>query len=254
MARFPIMRYAPRMHTRATILLVLAALAPAAGAAGAAAAPPATGTPMTVLSDAELTARLQFLEQRLDAGRPTALAWEWGWAGFYTAALAWNLRDAIDADEGDDRVRAIVDAAKSGLATAQTALLLREPLSAGQGAAPMRGIPGDDRSARLQRLAVGEKQLATAAERAESRYSLRRHLITIGANLLGGAAILTLGDSDDAVRSTAIGIAVGEAQIWSQPWRAPGDLRDYDANFPGGAGITWEVRPMGSGMQLAIRF
>ena len=38
----------------------------------------------------------------------------------------------------------------------------------------------------------------------------------IGAmDLIGRAAILALGDSDDAVRSMAIGIAVGETQIWS---------------------------------------
>ena len=34
-------------------------------------------------------------------------------------------------------------------------------------------------------------------------------------DLIGRAAILALGDSDDAVRSMAIGIAVGETQIWS---------------------------------------
>ena len=60
---------------------------------------------------------------------------------------------------------------------------------------------------------LGEQQLLASAARAETRYSLRRHLITIGANLIGGAAILTLGDSNDAVQSTLIGIAVGEAQI-----------------------------------------
>jgi hypothetical protein len=210
--------------------------------------------PSAGLSAAELAARLQFLERRLDAGRPTALAWEWGWTAIYTATFARNLSDAINADEGDNRVRAIVDAAKSGLATIQTGLLLQDPLSARLGAQPMRDVPGDDRSARLQRLAVGEKQLLTAAERAESRYSLRRHLITIGTNLLGGAAILALGDKIDAARSTAIGIALGEVQIWSQPWRAPGDLRDYDATFPSGRGITWALGPMGTGVQLAIRF
>ena len=118
----------------------------------------------------------------------------------------------------------------------------------------MRNVSGNDRSARLQRLALGERQLLASAARAETRYSLRRHLITIGANLIRGAAILTLGDSNNAVQSTLIGIAVGEAQIWSEPWRAVGDLRDYRAAFPGAAGGGWELRPMGTGLRLAYQF
>lgn len=206
------------------------------------------------MSDAELGARIHFLESRLDAGRPTALAWEWGWSGAYAASFVGNTIYAVSADEADDRVRAIVDAAKSGLATVQMATLLLHPLSAGLGAEPMRDVPGDDRSARELRLAVGERQLLTAATRADTRFSLRRHLVTIGANLIGGAAIATFGDGGDAVLSTMIGIAVGEAEIWTQPWRAPGDLRDYHASFPAARGITWEFRQRGTGVQLALHF
>jgi hypothetical protein len=206
------------------------------------------------MSDAELGARLHFLESRLDAGRPTALAWEWGWSGAYAASFVGNTIYAVSADEADDRVRAIVDAAKSGLATIQMATLLLHPLAAGLGAEPMREVPGDDRSARQLRLAVGERQLLTTATRAETRFSLRRHLVTIGANLIGGAAIATFGDSGDAVLSTMIGIAVGAAEIWTQPWRAPGDLRDYHVSFPATRGITWEFRQRGTGVQLAFHF
>ena len=213
----------------------------------------ATPSP-AAMSASELGARLHFLEQRLNAGQPTALAWEWGWTGLHAVEFTRNMSDAINADEGDNRVRAIVDAAKSGLATVQMGLLLGDPLGAGDGAGPMWAVPGDDRAARLQRLAVGERQLMANAERAETRYSVSRHLVTVGANLLGGAAILAFGVSRDAVRSTLVGLAVGEAQIWSQPWRATADLRDYRATFPKTPEITWELRPMGSGLQLAIHF
>ncbi|MFZ1430558.1 MAG: hypothetical protein WAS21_27785 [Geminicoccaceae bacterium] len=233
-------------------MVVLAALCLAVASSSDGAEP--TPGQAIVMSDAELGARLHFLESRLDAGRPTALAWEWGWSGAYAASFVGNSIYAVSADEADDRVRAIVDAAKSGLATIQMATLLLHPLAAGLGAEPMREVPGDDRSARQLRLAVGERQLLTTATRAETRFNLRRHLVTIGANLIGGAAIATFGDSGDAVRSTLIGIAVGEAEIWSQPWRATGDLRDYQAQFPGSAGLTWELRPMGTGVQVAFHF
>ena len=151
-------------------------------------------------------------------------------------------------------MRAIVDATKSGVATLQTLTLLRDPLPANVGAQPMRDVAGDDRAARLERLAVGERQLLASAQRAETRYSLRRHLLVLGGNLLGGAAILALGDADDALQSTLIGTAIGEAQIWSQPWRAPGDLRDYRATFPDARGISWDLRPKGRGVELVFRF
>ena len=210
--------------------------------------------PVLRLSDAELAARLGFLEERLEAGRPTALAWQWGWTGFYGASLVLNGGYAAVAEDGDDRVRAVVDTVKSGVALAQTLRLVRDPLPANVGAAPMRAVPGDGRAARLERLAVGERLLLASAERADTRYDLGRHLLVLGGNLLGGAAILALGNAQDAAQSTAIGIAVGEAQIWSQPWRAPNDLRDYRARFPGAPGVAWELRPKGRGVALVLRF
>ena len=210
-------------------------------------------TPLVMPSDAELAARLGLLEERLEAQRPTALAWQYGWTGFYVASLAANVVYAARADDGDDRVRGIVDAAKSGLATADMIRLLRDPLPGAAGAAPMRAVPGDTRAARVQRLAVGERQLRASAERAATRYSWQRHLLGIATNLAGGAAILALGNRGDAVESTLAGIAVGELQIWSQPWRPTGDLRDYEARFPD-ASATWSVQAKGPGVELVVRF
>ena len=234
--------------------LSLAALVLACGISSVAAAADPPAMPRLDLSDAELDERLGFLEERLDAARPTALAWQWGWAGVFTVGLVFNTTWAVRADDSDDRVRAIVDAAKSAIATAEAWALFRDPLVATRGAQPMRDVAGDDRAARLQRLAVGETLLMTSVQQADTRYDWSRHLVGIGTNLVGGAAILALGDSRDALQSTLIGIAVGEAQIWSQPWRAPNDLRDYRARFPGAPGVGWELRPKGRGVELVLRF
>ena len=223
--------------------LALALLPAAAGAAEPVAIP-----------DAELAARLDFLERRLDAARPASLAWQSGWSAFYTVSLAANAGYATVADDHDDRVRAIVDAVKSGVAMVQTLRLAHDPLPGNLGAEPMRAVPGEDRAARLQRLAVGERQLLASAERAETRYDLGRHLMVVGSNLLGGAAILAFGSTRDAIASTAIGTAIGEAQIWSQPWRATADLRDYRAAFPAVPSTGWELRPRGPGVELVLRF
>jgi hypothetical protein len=50
-----------------------------------------------------------------------------------------------------------------------------------------------------------------------------------------------------------VGIAVGEMQIWSQPWRPTGDLRAYEARFPD-ASAAWSVRARGPGAELVLRF
>ena len=241
------------MDARLTLLLAVAVPWLLSGPAAAEELnPPAPAA--FALSDAELAARLDFLAERLDAGRPSALAWQWGWTGIYSIGFALSFTDAVRADDGDDRVRAIVDAAKSGLATMQTVALLRDPLAATLGAQPMREVQGNDRAARMQRLALGERQLLMSAARAETRYSPKRHLITIGANLLGGAAIYALGDAGDAVRSTLVGIAVGEAQIWSQPWRATADLREYRASFGDTVGKSKISRSTGVGLRVAFQF
>ena len=228
-------------------LLALALLLPAMARA-------AESVAASAIPDAELAARLDFLERRLDAARPASLAWQWGWTGFYSASLAANAGYAAVADDHDDRVRAIVDAVKSGVAMVQTLRLARDPLPGNLGAEPMRAKPGEDRAARLQRLAVGERQLLASAERAETRYDLGRHLLVVGGNLLGGAAILAFGSARDAITSTAIGTAIGEAQIWSQPWRAQRDLADYRSAFPDASGTGWELRPRGPGVELVLRF
>jgi hypothetical protein len=206
------------------------------------------------LSDAEIDARLGFLEERLDAGRGTAQAWQYGWTGIYATTLAFGVGQAIATDSGDTRLANLVNAVKSAGALAQ---LVLDPLPARLGADPMRAVPAQDRQGRRERLAVGERQLRVNAVRADSRYSLQRHLEGVTTNLIGGAVIWAFGDPTDALVSTLSGIAFGEAQIWSQPWRAADDIADYRSAFPtttAARGVDWELRPTPHGVQLALRF
>ena len=234
---------------RLSLLLLVAMV----WAGPAAAASPESTVPLVMPTDEELAARVGFLEERLDAARPTALTWQYGWTGIYTAGLVSNTVYAVRADDGDERVRSIVDAAKSALATAEMVSMFRDPLPGTYGAQPMREVPGDGRAVLQQRVAVGERLLRQGAERAQTRYSWSRHLLGIATNLLGGAIIWSVGDGRDAAESTLIGIAVGEAQIWSEPWRATGDLRDYEQRFPG-TGVSWELRGRDTGVELALHF
>ena len=206
------------------------------------------------LSAAELAARTDFLTERLDEGRRTAQLWQYGWTGAFGIGVVASTAQAVTADDGDARVLHIVGAVKSAGALAQ---MLTDPLPARLGTDPMRAVADSTRAGALQRLAVGERLLIENAARAESRFSLRRHVEGVTTNLIGGAVIWGFGDRTDALVSTLSGILVGELQIWSQPWRARRDLAEYRAAFPttlASYGIDWQIRPRVNGVELALRF
>jgi hypothetical protein len=211
---------------------------------------------LEALPDTEVDRRIDFLQQRLDEGRLGGQVWQYGWTGIYAVSTAASAVMAIGSDDQDGKVAGSVGAVKSGLALGD---LLLNPLPARLGAEPMQAVPDGTRRGRLERLAVGERFLTTNAALAETRYDWRRHLTGVATNLIGGGIILAFGDSTDALVSTVTGIAVGEAQIWTQPWRAPKDLQDYRAAFPGApasasTGLDWELRPTVNGVQLAFHF
>lgn len=240
-----------RPHGVGTLLLLALLAWLAAMPPGTAAEPLPPSARLATLSDAELAARLDFIEPRLAAQRPTGLAWQWGWTVLSFAGTAHHTLGAIDADSKDARVKRLVEAVRGagkGLG------LLLDPLPARLGAGPMLAVPAEDRAGRLQRLAAGESQLLASGRHAQSRYSLWRHLRSIALSALGSGLIVTFGDSSDALHTFLVSVALDEAEIWSEPWQPATDLRDYQAAFPGAVGASWEVRAMGTGLALVLRF
>lgn len=231
------------------LVLPLASPAPVLGAA--AVQPLPVSARLATLSDAELAARLDFLQARLAAQRPTGLAWQWGWVGLSLTGTAHHAAEAAQADSKDARVRRLVEAV---LSAGKAVFLLVEPLPARLGAEPMLAVPAEDRAGRLQRLAAGESQLLVSGQHAETRYSLWRHLRSIAVSLLGSGLIVTFGDRSDAFHTLLTNIALDEAQIWSEPWQPATDLRDYRTQFAAPVGVSWEVQATGTGLALVLRF
>ena len=53
------------------------------------------------------------------------------------------------------------------------------------------------------------------------------------------------------------GIAINQANIWSQPWRAIDDLADYEREFPAVPETNeaaWRLTPMKGGIGITIPF
>jgi hypothetical protein len=205
------------------------------------------------LSDADLDARLRFLEQRLDDGETWAKCWQWGWTSFFAGSMLWGTGRAIAADQAKNRVDHIVTAVESAIGTAQQ-VILRHP--GRNGAESLRAIKGDSREARLARLAEGESLLQAIAKRAEERKDWKLHAGNVALNLAGAAFIFGFGHESDAWESLGIGIAVGEISIWSAPKRGIQDLNDYETRFgmKTAKRFNWSIVPTMGGAALRVSF
>ena len=208
----------------------------------------------TPLSEEEIDQRLAFIEQRLNAGQPGARRWQYGWSGLFAANAAFQGFMAIKSNNGDNQVSYTVDAVKSAGALA---LMLLRPLPAIDGAEPLEAMPAANREQKYARLQAAESLLQTNAQRARERTSWSRHLLSIGVHLVGSSAIVALGDVQDAVISNMTGIAISQAHIWSQPWRAIDDLKAYEQQFPAtptAAPHAWELSSIPGGLGITIHF
>ena len=208
-------------------------------------------------TDAELDARLRFLEERLDAGRRHAQTWYYGWLGFNTVCLGYTTASAAT-DSARSRSFDIVNAAQAAVGVAD--LLLLRPIPGREGADPMRGPADASHEEKLARLAEGERILLAAAQRADERSSWTNHLGNLAFNLLGGGILLALHEERYAAVAALSGTAVGEVYIWSEPSRAPTDLADYlrligDAPpTRADSGSNWLFFANGSRIALRVNF
>lgn len=213
------------------------------------------GEPVTgEMDNAELDARLKFIETRIASQRPGAQYWQYGWTGFHAASAAGQALLAVDASDTDDEINYLVGAAKSTGALAQ---MMIKPLPVVQGSIQFHEMPSRTRDERIAKLARGESLLRVNAERASSRTSWKRHLTGIGANLLGGGIIAAFGDGSDAITSTLIGITVSEINIWTEPSRAVNDLEDYRNTrwAPGQSSrVNWQVIPAHNRLMVKVKF
>ena len=206
------------------------------------------------LSEEAMERRLLFIEERLNEGRNGARYWQYGWSGFFAASAAFQGYKAFESNDGDNQLNHAVGAVKS--AAGLTLMLLR-PLPAVEGATPLQEMAANTPYEKEARLKAAKDLLHTNERRARERKSWKRHLTGIAVNLVGSAVIAAFGDTEDAVVSGLSGIAINQANIWSQPSRAIDDLADYQKEFPAvpeSNEAAWRLTPMKGGIGITIPF
>jgi hypothetical protein len=207
----------------------------------------------TSACDSESATRLQWLTERLDSRERYADLWWRGWTGFYgIGAVVQGAQAGVEDDRGK-RADYIVSAVKAVGGT--TRLYFSRPV-ARLGADPLRAEALADDAACRARVEEGEALLRQAAHESTRRWDWKAHFFNVALNM-AGAVIVTEGfDENEGWTSAGVGIAVGEAMLWSHPWRGKSDLAEYEARFERTAAMpmSWAVLPYERGFRVQVRF
>ena len=190
--------------------------------------------------------RTAFIEQRLDEGRKAAWRWQTGWTSVYAGVAVVQGTMAITDGDHDERVVNGVGALR---AIAALTLIRMRPDPGRHGADPVRSA-GPEGS--RERLEAAVALLRASAHHADRRYSIRRHALNVGLNAFFGGLVWAFGDSDDAITSTLLGIAGGEAALLSRSRQPIRNLQDYRSRFPDR--VEWALVPRAGGIGFEVRF
>lgn len=206
-------------------------------------------------NEQQAEARLAFLEERLDAGRLHAQLWNGGWLAINVGGLAASVATAAGTDQGDVRAFNIVQASQAALGI--TDMLVLRPMPGTRGAEPLReaatqGVSLDER------VAMGERMLIHAARRQDDHYDWRVHFGNFMLQAVSAGVLLALDEPKYAGLTLGIGLAAGEAFIWSEPNRALGDLDAYrklvDTGVASSDWLQWSIGPTANGVAVELRY
>ncbi len=190
---------------------------------------PGVATATDVVLPAELA--------RLELEAPPAVTWWWGWTlGYAGLAAVQGAGYALIHDE-QTRPQLLVGAAGSVLGVA--GMFLNHVRDVGEAQRVLRDAPDD---AARQKLARTWLPRARDAE-IEGRRWLN-HALCLAVGVASGVVLWRVYDQPGrGVMSALAGVAVGEAQLLSQP---TGLLQEPRA--------TWQVTPAGAGVAVTGRF
>jgi len=214
------------------------------------------------MSDADLDARLTWLDRVLDREGLATRVWRGTWIGFYSGATALETLLAVLANTPDKRGARIDDGINVAKAALGLGFTLLGPADAGPRADVARAMPTSTRAQRLAKLHYAEASLQAIAAEERSRRGWF--------GLIGGALVNAAGGWVDwaAIKgngalgwiNVTTGIAVAQIQFHTQP---TGAIRAWDAYKRAGAGaslgdppavLRWSIRPSASGVAVQATF
>ncbi len=190
-------------------------------------------------------ARFAFLNQKMQGSARWTRIWKWTWVGVWGAGTAAQLAliPAVD-DPGSDADNA-VGAAATGLSLIAQLLIPLAVLDEQPQLAALEGrVAGGDCAA----LADAEARFKLAAEDQAAAISWPSHAINVGLNA-AYALVLGLGFKrwESGAIGAAVGLALGELMIFSQPRQLEDDLEAYLRGSLGATAVQVHVLPLVGG-------
>lgn len=181
--------------------------------------------PPAPAKDAEIDARLAFLERAIERERDSTRLWYDGWTGFFGAAALAQAGLAANVTTYAARVAGIAGAAKAGLGFG---FMLVSPAGGRTAADLLRAMPAATPSQRLAKLRRAEAMLSTIAT--EERFR-RSWFPTLGGgvvNLGGAVAVFALThDAGAGWLGLASGLLVSGLHRFTAPTAAIGAWDAY---------------------------
>jgi hypothetical protein len=212
------------------------------------------------MSDTEVTNRLRFIESALDSGQKAADFWWYGWFGGYSAATVGQLVVYSGSDDEKQRQDMLVGSVTTAIGAAGQIVF---PLEAGRFARQLRAMPATTPEQRQAKLASAESFLRQAAAQESFGRSWKSQLLATAVNLAAGLVIWLHYDrpATDGLVTFAVGQAIWEAQIFSQPMKAVRDLHEYQGRtdfdrvgFVPNTRSKWYVSVYPTGFIVGCRF
>jgi len=199
------------------------------------------------LSDQEVSERIDFIQDALDQGSTAAQRWWYGWIAFYSGATAFSF---VVASLTDDRTLKATQTVSGFQSLVGLSGLLIAPFTGAYAAGVLRSTPEDTPPDRGKKLSKAERLLKKSAEREVEGRAWVQHALGILVNVAGALVIWKgydkqireAGDEPwrEALLSFALGTAVSQLEIWTQPTRAIGDWEEYQKKYAKSGGEAQE--------------
>jgi len=212
------------------------------------------------IPDTLVQARIQYIQQKLDQGKPIASLWWNGWLYGYTAATIAQGAVFATSESLKTRQDMALGAATTLIGAAGQLLMPMVPVSAPK---KLALIPGDTPEQRAEKLKKAEELFKASSDREKEGRSWKMHAVSGAVNL--GTGLVTWLGFDRTVKSGliafAINTAITEAQIFTQPTRAIRDYKVYCEKYKAGLPTAlykpktrWYVNAFPGGLALRMVF
>ncbi len=207
-------------------------------------------------NQADIDARISYIEKHFKSERETEKTWFWGWFAFMSTVFVSSATlYAVLPEDNENRDPNLINMSVSTLALSNLVLFRPTSMYAGSELAEM---PADTAEEKQRKLARAEKLLDQAAFRQRYGTGWVTHTLTFLVNLTAaGVEWLYLDRPGFAAARFVLGTAVGEYKIYTQSRGSIKAYNEYKGNYLGANSVpTYDVSfaYWGRGAAVTLRF